>query len=120
MFSLVSRKFLAMRNFALYSVHIVADVAICIYYALQGSVKTTCLPTSIYKLFVHNRYLQFPIQIGSHSQNPIRIVSSLAYAKSLVNTNSFYTNFTNTHFQKVLIPHLPRIYYIHIFNFITI
>ena len=30
------------------------------------------------------------------------------YTKSLVNTNSFYTNFTNTHFQKVPIPHLTR------------
>ena len=30
------------------------------------------------------------------------------YTKSLVNTNSFYTNFTNTHFQKVLILHLTR------------
>ena len=28
--------------------------------------------------------------------------------KSLVNTNSFNTNFTNTHFQKVPIPHLTR------------
>ena len=28
------------------------------------------------------------------------------YTKSLVNTNSFYTNFNNTHFQKVPIPHL--------------
>ena len=30
------------------------------------------------------------------------------YTKSLVNTNSFYKNFTNTHFQKVPIPHLTR------------
>ena len=30
------------------------------------------------------------------------------YTKSLVNTNSVYTNFTNTHFQKVPIPHLTR------------
>ena len=30
------------------------------------------------------------------------------YTKSLVNTNSFYTNFTNTHFQKVPIPYLTR------------
>ena len=30
------------------------------------------------------------------------------YTKSLVNTNSFHTNFTNTHFQKVRIPHLTR------------
>ena len=30
------------------------------------------------------------------------------YTKSLVNTNSFYTNFTNMHFQKVHIPHLTR------------
>ena len=28
------------------------------------------------------------------------------YTKSLVNTNSVYTNFTNPHFQKVPIPHL--------------
>ena len=28
--------------------------------------------------------------------------------KSLVNMNSFYTNFTKTHFQKVPIPHLTR------------
>ena len=33
---------------------------------------------------------------------------SYDYTKSLVNMNSFYTNFTNTHFQKVLIPHLTR------------
>ena len=32
----------------------------------------------------------------------------IEYTKSLVNTNSFYTNFTNTHFQKVPIPHLTR------------
>ena len=32
----------------------------------------------------------------------------MIYTKSLVNTNSFYTNFTNTHFQKVPIPHLTR------------
>ena len=32
----------------------------------------------------------------------------IMYTKSLVNTNSFYTNFTNTHFQKVPIPHLTR------------
>ena len=32
----------------------------------------------------------------------------LFYTKSLVNTNSFYTNFTNTYFQKVPIPHLTR------------
>ena len=32
----------------------------------------------------------------------------LKYTKSLVNMNSFYTNFTNTHFQKVPIPHLTR------------
>ena len=30
----------------------------------------------------------------------------LTFTKSLVNTNSFYTNFINTHFQKVPIPHL--------------
>ena len=30
------------------------------------------------------------------------------YTKSLVNTNLFYMNFTNTHFQKVPIPHLTR------------
>ena len=30
------------------------------------------------------------------------------YTKSLVNTNSFNTNFTNTHFRKVPIPHLTR------------
>ena len=30
------------------------------------------------------------------------------YTKSLVNTNLVYTNFTNTHFQKVPIPHLTR------------
>ena len=30
------------------------------------------------------------------------------YTKSLFNTNSFYTNFTNTHFEKVPIPHLTR------------
>ena len=30
------------------------------------------------------------------------------YTKSLVNTNSFYKNFTNRHFQKVPIPHLTR------------
>ena len=30
------------------------------------------------------------------------------YTKSLVNTNSFCTNFTNTHFQKVPMPHLTR------------
>ena len=28
------------------------------------------------------------------------------YTKSLVNTNSFYANFTNMHFQNVPIPHL--------------
>ena len=31
-----------------------------------------------------------------------------AVSKSLVNTNLFYTNFTNMHFQKVPIPHLTR------------
>ena len=50
----------------------------------------------------------------------LKMIIIIIYNKSLVNTNLFYTNFTNTHFQKVLIPHLPRIYYIHIFNFITI
>ena len=30
------------------------------------------------------------------------------YTKSLVNTNSFYKNFTDTHFPKVHIPHLTR------------
>ena len=30
------------------------------------------------------------------------------YTKSLGNANSFYANFTNTHFQKVPIPHLTR------------
>ena len=30
------------------------------------------------------------------------------YTKSSVNVNSFYANFTNTHFQKVSIPHLTR------------
>ena len=39
----------------------------------------------------------------------------LEYTKSLVNTKSFYANFTNTHFQKIPIPYLtrtmkPRIY----------
>ena len=34
--------------------------------------------------------------------------SSSLYTKSLVNTISFYTNFTNPHFQKVPIPHLTR------------
>ena len=33
---------------------------------------------------------------------------NMNYTKSLVNTNSFYTNFTNTDFQKVPIPHLTR------------
>ena len=28
------------------------------------------------------------------------------YTKSLVNTNLFYTNFTNTHFWNIPIPHL--------------
>ena len=32
------------------------------------------------------------------------------YTKSLVNTNSFYTNFTNKHFQKVPIPQLNTYY----------
>ena len=36
------------------------------------------------------------------------VASNQIYTKSLVNTNSFYTNFTNTHFQKVPIPHLTR------------
>ena len=30
------------------------------------------------------------------------------YTKSLVNTNLFYMNSTNTHFQKIPIPHLTR------------
>ena len=38
----------------------------------------------------------------------MHIVNHFKYTKSLVNTNSFYTNFTNTHFQKVHIPHLTR------------
>ena len=33
---------------------------------------------------------------------------SLYVTKSLVNTNLFYTNFSNTHFQKVPISHLTR------------
>ena len=33
------------------------------------------------------------------------------YTKFLVNTNSFYKNFTDTHFPKVPIPHLTRTYY---------
>ena len=32
----------------------------------------------------------------------------ILYTKSLVNTNLVYTNFTNTHVQKVPIPHLTR------------
>ena len=32
----------------------------------------------------------------------------ITYTKSLVNTNLFYTNFTNTHFKKVPIPHLTH------------
>ena len=37
-----------------------------------------------------------------------RFIFCFLYTKSLVNINSFYTNFTNTHFQKDPIPHLTR------------
>ena len=35
----------------------------------------------------------------------------MKYTNSLVNADSFYTNFTNTTFQKISIPHLTRTYY---------
>ena len=38
----------------------------------------------------------------------IALLIQETYTKSLVNTNSFYTNFTNTHFQNIPIPHLTR------------
>ena len=47
----------------------------------------------------------FEKKLVDSCQAPTR---SCQYTKSLVNMNSFYTNFTNTHFQKVPIPHLTR------------
>ena len=46
------------------------------------------------------------IENSCHFLNLLSLGNS--YTKSLVNMNSFYTNFTNTHFQKVPIPHLTR------------
>ena len=49
------------------------------------------------------------LQPGSRLRPKTLQVSIVNYTKSLVNANPFYPNFTNTHFQKVLIPHLTCI-----------
>ena len=54
------------------------------------------------KIWKKNLFWPF-LRILSQTSNKIHRDT---YTKSLVNTNSFYTNFTNTHFQKVPIPHL--------------
>ena len=45
---------------------------------------------------------------SNHFRSENQMSSSNLYYKSLVNANSFYVNFINTHFQKVPIPHLTR------------
>ena len=65
---------------------------------------------SLFEFFIKG--VCFPFQKMSQPYQPFWIfhgqLNYYLYTKSLVNTNSFYTNFTNTHFQKVPISHLTR------------
>ena len=64
---------------------------------------------SSYKIGFEKMFLQtcHAIYWVAHNDlNPQIVRSCCRCTKSLVNTISFYTNFTNTHFQKVPIPHL--------------
>ena len=61
--------------------------------------------------FAHSKCPKFAVCKGRPSSYALRrLLTRLyqLYTKSLVNTNSFNTNFTNRHFQKVPIPHLTR------------
>ena len=60
-----------------------------------------CIMCSPGKLFRHSPELSLYIEMKS-------FLNSHSYTKSLVNTNLFYTSFTNTHFQKVPIHHLTH------------
>ena len=60
------------------------------------------------KYIKYNIYHRSKTSLNLFSYLQFTNVMILKYTKSLVNTNSSYTNFTNAHFQKVLISHLTR------------
>ena len=87
---------------------------------LKGAIQCNCSSLSLNRiwLFLHMMVQQF---ISFNQLNLIDIqylVPLIRYLtvfffwrvqhESLVNTNSFYTNFTNAHFPKVPIPHLTH------------
>ena len=56
-------------------------------------------------LYVFDKYVESRVaeQREIETQKQLKFVSFMvSHLKSLVNTNLFYTNFTNTHFQKFL------------------
>ena len=56
------------------------------------------------QLLKSNLWLEYMWTDVNLAWNEVR--RNLIYTESLVNTNLFYMNFTNTHFQNVPIPHL--------------
>ena len=80
----------------------------------QGSTWLSISDQALVKLRIHQD--KAPVRPSLHNARPPLIkqlfgylhLFFVSYTKSLVNMNSFYTNFTNTHFQKVPIPHLTR------------